>query len=577
MSSTRSRARPAPAVVLLMLAAAFMLFFRLGATDLWAPDEPRFAAVAEELRSFEHGPAGLVVLHLNGAPYTQKPPLYYWMAALIGTLSGRVTEVAARLPSAVAGVGCIWLTILLGTAIARKPSVGIISGAVLLTVFRFAHLARRAQLDIVLTFFVLLALYALFQLRQGRDDSPAKDLHPRWFYVLHLALGLAILTKGPVALLPIPAFALYLAWQGKLRIFRQVFPARSFVISLGPALVWISAATALAPAGFFDETIVQNLFARFFSGTAHIRAFWYFFVQFPLEFLPWSLLWPWVGMQVWQTAKRKSASSQRDGTRLLLVWVGLCFIFFSLSAGKRGLYLLPTYPAVAILCGLAIDKILARRSQLPRVVWGALAGLAIAALGFGAIVWNKGGMELPAYPGFSLPAAFGSNLVLIAAISLVASSMLVARRATPLWQFGVPLVGIYLLEVLVFAVAYPAFDAEKSPGPISRAAADLSDTGSPIGVFDHPALAGGVAYYSGHRVVNVRSEKSLRDFLEAGGRNIIVKQKKLDRVPQVVEFEVRAHSRSGIRTLVVISAVGAVRPPQPSVEAPQDPTSGFTR
>lgn len=68
-----------------------MLFFRLGATDLWAPDEPRFAAIAEELRSFEHGPAGLVVLHLNSAPYTQKPPLYYWMAALLGAVPGRVT------------------------------------------------------------------------------------------------------------------------------------------------------------------------------------------------------------------------------------------------------------------------------------------------------------------------------------------------------------------------------------------------------------------------------------------------------------------------------------------------------
>jgi 4-amino-4-deoxy-L-arabinose transferase-like glycosyltransferase len=74
-----------------LIVAAFMLFFRLGATDLWAPDEPRFAAMAEELRSFEHGPAGLVVLHLNSAPYTQKPPLYYWMAALLGQVPGRVT------------------------------------------------------------------------------------------------------------------------------------------------------------------------------------------------------------------------------------------------------------------------------------------------------------------------------------------------------------------------------------------------------------------------------------------------------------------------------------------------------
>lgn len=232
-----STTRPDSAAALLLIAAVFMLFFRLGATDLWAPDEPRIAAVAEQLRSFEHGPAGLAVLQLNGAPYTQKPPLYYWMAALLGAVPGRVSEVAARLPSALAGVGCSWLTIHFGTALSRRPRVGIISGAVLLAVFRFAHLARRAQLDIVLTFFVLLALYGLFQLRSKDAVDRAKGGNSRWFHVVHVALGLALLTKGPVALLPIPAFALYLAWQGRLGHFRNVFPARSFVLSLGPALV----------------------------------------------------------------------------------------------------------------------------------------------------------------------------------------------------------------------------------------------------------------------------------------------------------------------------------------------------
>jgi 4-amino-4-deoxy-L-arabinose transferase-like glycosyltransferase len=544
-----------------LIAAAFMLFFRLSSTDLWAPDEPRFAAVAEELRSFEHGPEGLVVLHLNGAPYTQKPPLYYWMAALLGALPGRVTELAARLPSALAGLGCIWLTIQFGTALTRRPAVGLISGAVLLTVFRFAHLARRAQLDIVLTFFVMLALYALFQLRQPDAQDATRREGRRWFYLLHTALALAVLTKGPVALLPIPAFALYLSWQGQLRTFRQVFPLRSFVISLGPAIAWMALAISLAPAGFFDQAVVQNLFGRFFSGTAHVRPFAYFFYHFPLEFLPWSMLWPWVGIHLWRTRGRESNSAQRDGTRLLIVWVAVCFCFFSLSAGKRGLYLLPTYPAVAILCGVAIDAFLARRDRWPRILWAALAGLALLAFGFGAFIWQRGGLELQAYPGFALPQVFGSSLVGIALVSLIAGATLILRGAPSHRQLGAPLAGIYLLEVLVFAVAYPAFDDEKSPRPISQAAAALSESEAPIGVFDHRALAGGVAYYSGHRVVNLRSEKSLREFLDRGGRSIIVKQSKLDRIPAVTEFEVRAFSRSGRRRLVVLNPAETKLPP----------------
>lgn len=558
MEPCQNTSRPQHAINWLLLAAAFLLFFRLGATGLWAPDEPRFAAVSEELRSFEHGAKGLVVLHLNGEPYAQKPPLYYWMSALCGALPGRVTEVAARLPSALAGVGCIWLTMQFASALSRKPLVGVMSGAVLLTVFRFAHFARRAQLDVILSFFVLLALFALFQLRDAKADRS------RWFFALHSALALALLTKGPVGLLPIPAFALYLVWQGNLKGFPRVFPGWSFAISIGPAVIWMALAVALGPAGFFDEAVIENLFGRFFTGTAHVRGFSYFFIHLPLEFLPWSLFWPAVAIWLWRVAMRGPNSVERDGSRLLLAWVGLCFAFFSLSAGKRGLYLLPIYPALAILCGLALDDLLSRRTQLPRAVWLALGSIAIAGLGFGAFVFMGGGFALSAYPGFMLPASFGALLALVAGVAFAATLALVSRRVCLAGQLIVPIAGIYLVEVLVFAVAYPAFDGEKSPRPISLAAAELSKVGSPIAVFDHPALVGGVAYYSGHPVVEVRSEESLRNFLDAGGRNIIVKETKLDRVPRVVDFEIRADSRSGSRKLLVIGpAAGPDLPARP--------------
>jgi 4-amino-4-deoxy-L-arabinose transferase-like glycosyltransferase len=541
-----------------LLAAAGMYFLNLGATDLWAPDEPRFAAVAEELRSMAHGVPGLVVLHLNGAPYTQKPPLYYWTAGLLGALPGRVTELAARLPSALAGLGCIWLTVQFATALTRNPRVGILSGALLLTVFRFAHFARRAQLDILLSFFVLLALYALFRLRNmKRDRGP-------WFLTLHVALALAVLTKGPIGLLPIPAFALYLAWQGELRDFPRIFPVWSFAISLGPVLIWLAFAVSLAPPGFFDEAVIENLFGRFFTGTAHIRDFSYFFVHFPLEFLPWSVLWPAVGFWIWRNCIRGSESVERDGSRLLVSWIGLCFVFFSISAGKRGLYLLPVYPAVAILSGLALEDVLSRRTTLPRSVWAVFGAMACGALGFGAWVFFAQGFALSGYPGFELPTRFGAMLALVAGIcSLAAVTMAITTRnrgVSPIAQLLAPLAGIYLLELLVFTVAYPAFDDEKSPAPASRVAAELSAVGAPLGVFDHSALVGGVAYYSGREVVEVRDPESLREFLAAGGSHIIIKESKLERIPEWAEFAVRASFRSGSRRLLVIGPAAETAP-----------------
>ena len=97
-----------------VLIAAGLFLFQLGNLDLWTPDEPRYAQVAEEIRSFEHGATGLVLLHLNGQPYTQKPPLYYWMASALGAPFGHVGHWQARLPSALAGIAVIGLIAIWG-------------------------------------------------------------------------------------------------------------------------------------------------------------------------------------------------------------------------------------------------------------------------------------------------------------------------------------------------------------------------------------------------------------------------------------------------------------------------------
>ena len=149
----------------MLMASALLLLPRLGSLGLWAPDEPRYAQVAEELRSFAHGPSGHFVLHLNGEVYEQKPPLYFWAAALAGAPGGRVTEGAARLPSALAGIACVALTMRLG-ALLLSPRASVLGGFFLLTTLEFAHLARRVQLDIVLTLFELAALYAFERLEK---------------------------------------------------------------------------------------------------------------------------------------------------------------------------------------------------------------------------------------------------------------------------------------------------------------------------------------------------------------------------------------------------------------------------
>jgi 4-amino-4-deoxy-L-arabinose transferase-like glycosyltransferase len=559
MQPTVDPTLPRGSVALVLLAAAILYLPGLGSTDVWAPDEPRIAAVAEEMRSQVHGRAGLVVLHLNGSPYTQKPPLYYWLAAMLGSPLGRVGEVAARLPSALAGLVCIWLTLRLGTALSRRPEVGLWSAAVLLTAFRFGHLARRAQLDVLLTLFVLIAFFALWNLTRDDDldrgDSPASGRRTH-FFALHIALALGVLTKGPVALLPIAAFAIYLAWQGRLAFFSSVFPPWSFIISFGPGLLWIGATVALTPAGYFEEAVIDNIFGRFFTGTTHIRPLHYYLTRYPREFLPWSLLWPYVGWRTWRAASRATADRERSVARFLIVWIAVWFIFFSLSAGKRGLYLLPTFPALAVLCGTSLADSVALRTRLPRAFAGILLAVAAAVFGLACGIIQNAGFEIPQNPGFVIPSNFGTAVASILTLGALAYGALTYSQSTLAKRALVLMIAVGAIELAVFCIIYPSFDHEKSPRPIAMAALKHSPQGAPIAVFSRPDLVGGVAYYSGRKVFNVSSLDELQAFSKAGGRSVIVKASKLNALPPGQNFEIIASERQGERKLLVAVPTG---------------------
>jgi 4-amino-4-deoxy-L-arabinose transferase-like glycosyltransferase len=552
MTIRSAGARPAAAAVgvdrwlagAVLAAAAVLLLTGLGATDLWAPDEPRYAAVAEELRSFRHGMAGLALLHLNGEAYTQKPPLYFWAAALAGAPGGRTTETAARLPSALCGLAAVWLLVRFGSRL-LGPRSGALAGALLLTAFEFAHRARRVQLDVMLTLLELIALTAFWRLQ--RDSARrARDLA-----AMHGALGLAVLTKGPAGLIvPLLAIAAYLAQERRWKELPGLLPPWALLLSLGPGIAWIAVALAFAPSGTFEEAVVTNLFGRFFAGTSHARPFTYFFYQFPVNFLPWTFLWPLAG---WFAARRVFG---RDGDperrciwRFLLTWVGVSFAFFSLSSGKRGLYLLPAFPAAALLCADAVAATLTEGRDVPRRVGRALAaaGLAIAALAVAAVLQRE-------IAGVAVPASFGTALVVTAGLAALAWRRAGRSPLPGLARFGVAAAAVLAVELSVFALAFPALDPEKSPRPIAESAAALTAPGERVGLASKATLLGGLVYYADRPVALLDGPEAVRDFFRDGGRVIVVSEAKLPRVAQVAPVAIRARARRGDRALLVVSA-----------------------
>ncbi len=546
-----------------LAAAALLYLLGLGWVDAAAPDEPRYLQVAEEMRSGVHGIEGLVLMHLNGEVYTQKPPLYFWLAAAFGAPFGHVSELAARLPSALAGLLCVLLTLRLGTRLFGSGG-GVLGAALLLTVFEFAHLARRVQLDVLLTACELSALAGFWSVDRGL--GPRR----RGVVILHAAMALGILTKGPVAfLLPLLGIVAFLAWEGRLRDLRRAFPPWGLLISLGPGIAWIAAANALAPAGFADDALGENLIGRFFRGTSHARPFFYYLYHFPIDFLPWTLLWPgvaWVARHRVFGVRTGTGEPRRRAWRLLLSWVGASLVFFSLSSGKRGLYLAPIFPLAALLCADACIRGLSGRTRLPRAaaaVAASFAGL-VFLIGVEALAagtghplapiarWREMVPELDR--GFLL--AFGSALVGVSCAGAMAWLVFARNRAPVLGYLGVAISTVFGVELAVFTLLYPALDPIRSPRAIAQLAARMTPPGEEIGLVGDRAMAGGLAYYSRRRIRELETPEEIQAFLAAGGHTFVAKRRKLDRVEAFTPLAIVGRARTGRREVVVAIPAG---------------------
>lgn len=537
-------------MLLLFAASALLLCVGLGATDLWAPDEPRYGQVAEEMRAMEQGAKGLVLLHLGGKVYTQKPPLYYWLAALAGAGIGEVTEVAARLPSALAGIATVLVTCALGRRLFAAPGAALLGGACLLTSFLFAHLARRAQLDVLLTLFETTALLVFWRIDQHAQKGDGR-LPTALVALLHAMLGAAALTKGPVGWLPGAVIIAYLAWEGRLGLLRKLLPPWAILLSIAPVVCWISAATWLAPSGFFWDAVITNLLGRVVDARSHVRPLYYYLYQLPVDFLPWTLLWPlaWVAAS---KQLRASAEAARPW-RFLLVWVLVPCVLFSLASGKRGLYLLPVFPALALLSGAGLAGWLERNGGTPR--W-ARVGLSLLAAGVGlagAVAWGMGDLEWPRFPGFSLSAAASAAIAVTATLGLIAG--VVARKRSPLAPIGATLATVLALELVLFAVVYPDFDEEKSPRPLALLAAELTRQDEAVGIFDDEGLAGGILYYGKRPVEVLPRPHHVKRFLDGGGRYVVLERWKLPWLDPVGRFQVHATTRRNQRELAIVSLV----------------------
>lgn len=322
--------------LLILLGIGILIFlFKIGFRDLWEPDETRYAVVAREMR--ETG--NWVVPHLNGTIYTEKPPLFFWLINLSTFFLGETTELANRLPSALAGLITMFMTFLFGTKL-FSARVGLISGLVLGTCFFFPQISRWMMLDSLFCLWFLLAIYYLYQ----GINSPAKQGLNFLLACIFMALG--TLTKGPIGYLPIPIF---LICSIMMKEFRKIWNRNllyAVFLSVGLVMAWLLPAIGMAGKTYGTQNVLHQTIGRFIGGWSHPEAFYFYFIRFPLGFFPWIIFLPWAFSYALSQMK-----NERREELLLFVWFAFIFLFFTFSKGKKDNYLLPLYPAASILVG----------------------------------------------------------------------------------------------------------------------------------------------------------------------------------------------------------------------------------
>lgn len=382
--------------LLLVVVVVTTLAAGIGLRDPWPADEPRFSLIASEMLATGQ----FWIPHRGGEPYADKPPVFIWLTAAAIAATGSV-RAGFLLPSLLAGLACWGLVVDLVRRLHGWRTAWL-AGAALATTVLFVLQAKTAQIDMVLVFWTTLCSYGL--LRHALL-GPA----PGWWLVAWAAAGFGIITKGvgflPLFLVPVWLWlarrqAALAGGSGARRLpgagprpvpLNHLTPLTLADLGRGVLALVLATATWGLPmilmatfsgdpalAAYRDNILFRQTGERYVAAWHHVKP-WYFYL---VEVLPWAwmplvLALPWA-IPAWLRRFRRG-----DARVILTVSaVILILVFFSVSPGKRGVYILPTIPLLVIALAPLLAGLVARPG-LQRLGGVVLALFAAVLLGLG--------------------------------------------------------------------------------------------------------------------------------------------------------------------------------------------------
>lgn len=331
---------------------------------LTEPDEGRYAEIPREMLAS----GDWVTPRLNDLVYFEKPPLQYWATALSYRLFG-VSAWTSRLYTTTLGFAGILLMYGIGRRL-WDPRVGESAALILLGSLMWVVIGHVNVLDMGLTFWLTAAI-GCFLIAQSAPRLAKRQRE--WMLGSWAMIALAVLSKGPVALV-LPAFAMvvYCLVERDFGLWKRLHPMAGLVILLAVCAPWFMAVSVRNP-GFANFFFVQEHIARYLTPISHRPGPWWYYLPLLMAgTLPWTGA---IFRGVFSSWREESGHAGFRPGRFLTVWVACVLVFFSVSHSKLAPYILPVFPALAMLGARSLADPGDRQSMRRLLVGGVLASL----------------------------------------------------------------------------------------------------------------------------------------------------------------------------------------------------------
>jgi 4-amino-4-deoxy-L-arabinose transferase-like glycosyltransferase len=506
-------------LILALGLSAAPYFVNLGISSLWDTNEAFYAETPREM--IESG--NFSDPTFNYLPRLNKPPLSYWIVAGSYRLFG-ISEGAERVPIALGAVILMATAFALGRAAASNEA-GLISAIALAANPRFLFFARRIIIDVYMAMFLSLALlFFAFALRAiDRGDRSRRRLY---LVMMYVAIGLAVITKGPVGVvLPALTFLLFVLISKRFNLFRETMLLAGLVLVAVIVLPWYVSVYLNHGWRYIATFLLGDNLSRYTSGNWGPSRSVFFYVPVLLgDLFPWSLLLiPALATtllaglhRVWHRALRwsgRGASASAGGERkevagrlevlrlagntnlLLFLWIVSIVAFFSLSKGKEDLYILPIYPAAMAIVGVLLGRFLdggATTSNFTRLVSRILVvtGGAVLATGCALLYLRRivpASLHLAGVVPIGVAAICGGGLIVLAVV--------MKRRFVAVLAVMLTMAAINWVIVLRMVPDYERFQPVP---PIAEIIRNRAGAKARVCYFKYPAPS--LVYYLSRRI-----------------------------------------------------------------------------